>query len=388
MSLKTSLLSATISALILTGCGGSSSSKETVVPTPVVPVATGFTFNATPMITNLTNDIIVGGYQTLNSKAESFYLATQTLFNTPNEETLAAAQQAWKDVRIPWEQGEAHIFGPVDALSIDPHLDTWPLNTNDLKTLLTTQSGFSGDVLKTWNDDVQGFHTMEFLLFGDGTQDNTITIDEMTLLEREYLSAAAEVFNGYTKSLLDAWVVAQDPNDANSVAYQELLLTPDNEVYSSQLGVIEELINGMIGIVDEVGNGKIAEPFGTSIDTTDTSLVESQYSWNSLTDFANNIEGVQNVYLGRTSTQSSADVGLIDFVRAADTDVATRIGDEISTAITAIKAISGDNNLPFRQAINDAEARIRIQVAIDALSTLQTSLENDVLTLLTDWTTS
>jgi len=235
---------------------------------------------------------------------------------------------------------------------------------------------------------VQGFHTMEFLLFGDGTQDNTITIDEMTLLEREYLSAAAEVFNGYTKSLLDAWVVAQDPNDANSVAYQELLLTPDNEVYSSQLGVIEELINGMIGIVDEVGNGKIAEPFGTSIDTTDTSLVESQYSWNSLTDFANNIEGVQNVYLGRTSTQSSADVGLIDFVRAADADVATRIDDEISNAITAIKAISGDNNLPFRQAINDAEARIRIQVAIDALSTLQTSLENDVLTLLTDWTTS
>jgi len=388
MSLKTSLLSATISALILTGCGGSSSSKETVIqtPTPVVPVVTDFTFDATSMINNLTNRIIVGGYQDLNSKADSFYLATQTLLNTPNAESLAAAQQAWKDVRIPWEQGEAHIFGPVDALSIDPHLDTWPLNTNDLKTLLTTQSGFSGDVLKTWNDDVQGFHTMEFLLFGDGVQDNTITIDEMTLLEREYLSAAAEVFNGYTKSLLDAWVIAQDPNDANSIAYQELLLTPDNEIYSSQLGVVEELINGMIGIVDEVGNGKIAEPFGSSIDTTDTSLVESQYSWNSLADFANNIEGVLSIYLGRGPTQSAAGIGIIDFVKAKDTDVAERINDEISTAITMIKAISGENNLPFRQAINDADARIRIQAAINALGTVQTSLENDVLTLLTDWT--
>jgi len=387
MSLKTSLLFITTIAVIFTGCGGSSSSKEVIAPAPVVPVVTGFTFDATPMIANLTNDIIVDGYRDLNSKADNFYLATQTLLNTPTAENLAAAQQAWKNVRIPWEQGEAHIFGPVDALSIDPHLDFWPVNANDLKTLLTSQSGFSAEVIKTWNDDVQGFHTMEFLLFGDGMQDNNIAIDEMTLLEREYLSASAEVFNGYTKDLLNAWMVAQDPNDINSVAYKEFLLTPDNEIYSSQLGVVEELINGMIGIVDEVGNGKIAEPFGSSIDTTDTSLVESQYSWNSLTDFANNIEGVQNVYLGRTSTQSSADIGLIDFVSAADAEVATRISDEISKAIEAIKAIAGESNLPFRQAINDADARIRIQLAIDSLSTLQTSLENDVLTLLKDWTT-
>ena len=54
---------------------------------------------------------------------------------------------------------------------------------------------------------------------------------------------------------------------------------------ASQLGVVEELINGMIGIVDEVGNGKIAEPFGSSIDNIDTTKVESQYSWNSSSRF-------------------------------------------------------------------------------------------------------
>jgi len=378
MIFKKSLLALSLSALFLTGCGSSSSSEEVVVE------PTGFSFDATEMITNLTNDVIVAGYKNLNDEATDFLLATQNLVNTPTDENLAAAQQAWKDVRIPWEQGESHIFGPVDALSIDPHLDTWPLNTSDLQALLASQSGFSADELKTFNDDVQGFHTLEYLLFGDGVADNEKSIAEMTALEREYLSAAAEVFKTYAQTLFDAWTVANDPNDTNSPAYKDLLLTANNDVYASQLGVVEELINGMIGIVDEVGNGKIAEPFGSSIDNIDTTKVESQYSWNSLADFTDNIRGVQNVYRGEFPEQADK-MGLIDFVSAADADVATRVDTEIANAIAAIKAIAGDNDLPFRQAINDVDARVRIQAAIDALSTLQASLENDVLTKLQTW---
>jgi predicted lipoprotein len=383
MFTKTSLLASITTILILSACGGGSSSSDATTPTTTEP--TGFTFDATPMITNLTNDIIVEGYNELNTKAESFHLASLSLLNSPSEETLAGAQLAWQTVRVPWEQGEAHIFGPVDALSIDPHLDTWPLNTSDLKSLLATQSGFNADVIKLFNDDVQGFHAMEYLLFGDGLTDNRKAITEMTLLEREYLAATSEVFQEYTQALFDAWTVRHDANDMASSPYQEYLLTPGNDFYASQLGVVEELINGMIGIVDEVGNGKIAEPFGSDINSTDTSLVESQYSWNSLADFTNNIQGVLNVYLGRTPTQSSTDIGLIDFVKASDATLAERVNNEISAAIAAIKAIPGESNLPFRQAISDADARVRIQTAIDDLSLLQTSLKNDVLTLLKQW---
>jgi len=379
---KKSLLATVVSALVLTACGSSSSDDGAIIVDPVEP--SGFSFEATEMITNLTNDVIVEGYESLNDKAAEFLLATQNLVNTPTAENMALAQQAWKDVRVPWEQGESHIFGPVDALSIDPHLDTWPLNTSDLQALLDSQTSFSADELRSFNDDVQGFHTMEFLLFGDGVADNEKDIAEMTILESEYLSAAAEVFKTYTQSLFDAWVVASDASDANSVAYKDLLLTTNNDVYASQLGVVEELINGMIGIVDEVGNGKISEPFGSSIDNIDTSKVESQYSWNSLADFTDNIRGVQNVYRGEFLDQADK-AGIIDFVDAADTDVAARVDTEIADAIAAIEAIAGEDDLPFRQAINDVDGRVRIQTAIDALSTLQTSLENDVLTKLQEW---
>ncbi|WP_299266412.1 imelysin family protein [uncultured Psychrosphaera sp.] len=370
---KKSCLSILVSVTLLSACGSDNDDDNT-----------SFDFDATPMITNLTEDVIVAGYVDLNTKAEAFVAAITTLSTDKTEANLAAAQQAWKDVRQPWEQGESHIFGPVDSLSIDPHLDSWPLNTSDLESLLSTQDSFTADGVRNSNDDVQGFHTMEFLLFGDGVEDNTKAITEMTDLEIEYLSATAEVFNGYTQDLEDAWLVASDANNDSSEAYKDYLLETDNEIYSSQVGVIEELINGLIGIVDEVGNGKISDPFGADIDSTDTSLVESQYSWNSLADFTDNITGVQNVYRGEFDGEADA-AGIIDFVDAADSELATRVDEEIATAIANIEAIAGSDDLPFRQAINDADARVRIQTAIDSLSVLQTSLENDVLLLLNEW---
>jgi predicted lipoprotein len=364
----------------LAACGGSGSDDAVVVEPE-----TGFSFVADEMIINLTDDVIVSGYSILADRGAALLLATQTLVATPTQENLEAAQAAWKSARQPWEQGESHIFGPVDSLGIDPHLDSWPLNTTDLQTVLANSSGFSAETIKIWNDDVQGFHTMEYLLFGDGVADNVKDISELTANERDYLMGLSEVFRDYTRTLADAWLVSHDGQ--SGAAYAELLKTPGvngNTFYSSQVGVVEELIQGMIGIIDEVGNGKIADPFGSSAQTADTSKVESQYSWNSLTDFSDNIIGVRNVYRGEFTGEADKQ-GIVDFVKAADTELATRVGSEIDDAILQIRAIAGTNNMPFRQAILDTEGRARVQKAMDALSKLQTSLQDEVLPLLKEW---
>ncbi|MFT5234920.1 MAG: putative iron-regulated protein [Shewanella sp.] len=365
----------------LAACGGSGSDNTA----PVVP-DDKFSFAATEMITNLTDNVIIGGYRNLAAKGEAMLLVTQTLVATPTQANLLAAQEAWKAARQPWEQGESHIFGPVDSLGIDPHLDSWPLNTTDLTDILAANSGFDPETIKGWNDDVQGFHAMEFLLFGDGVNDNQKDIAELTATERDYLMGLAGVFRDYTEVLDDAWQVSHDGKTA-SMAYGELFKTPGttgNTFYSSQVGVIQELVNGLIGIVDEVGNGKIADPFGTTLAKADTSKVESQYSWNSLTDFSNNIIGVRNVYQGEFSGAADKQ-GIVDFVAAGDSVLASRVTAEIDDAIIKILAISGSNNMPFRQAISDVDGRVRVQTAVDSLTKLQASLESDVLPLLKKW---
>ncbi len=366
LSFKTVPLAAL--SLALTACGGSSSGGSD----------DSFTYDATSLISNLTDNIIVAGYEDLDSKAGDLINALSVLQTNQNETSLQTAQNAWKAARQPWEQGEAHIFGPVDSLEIDPHLDSWPLNTNDMATLVNE----ANPDFSSLNDDIQGFHAMEYLLFGNGATTNTRAAD-LNTNELAYLAALSQAFEGYTDDLYQAWQTSFE----NSSAYKSYLLTPGNAYYASDLAVMDELINGMIGIVDEVANGKIADPFGSSAGEANTSLVESQYSWNSLTDFANNIRGVQNVYQGEFSGNSDQP-GIVDFVAAADSELATRIEGEISASIAAIENIGNDGSsetMPFRVAIADASGRVRIQAAIDALHTLLESLNNDVLPLLDRW---
>ncbi|MBL0711307.1 MAG: iron-regulated protein A precursor, partial [Colwellia sp.] len=69
MLMKKTLLALTVSAFCLGGCGSSSSDDKDDSGS-----SSGFEFDATELITNLTNDVIVEGYKTLNTKAESFSL--------------------------------------------------------------------------------------------------------------------------------------------------------------------------------------------------------------------------------------------------------------------------------------------------------------------------
>ena len=125
----------------------------------------------------------------------------------------------------------------------------------------------------------------------------------------------------------------------------------------------------MIVIADEVANGKISDPFNEK----DTTLVESQFSFNSISDFQDNIRGIQNVYMGKFSADGQ---GLNEFINGVDADLDARFQTEVQTAIDTIGTIPN----PFRDSITGQ--RGAVQAAIDAVSTVQQTLENDILTLV------
>ena len=380
---------AAVSALLISGCSDSSST----------PTNSNVNFDADAMIANLVDNVIVAGYTELNSEADDLVVAVNALNTTPNNTNLNAAQQAWIDARAPWESGEGFIFGPVDSLGVDPAIDSWPLNTSDLQTFLSNnQTAVQADV-ENASDDVRGYHAMEWLLFGDGISDNEKDAMELAAGETNYLVALSDAYKAQTQALVDGWVI-----DFNSQGpYAEQAKSPGaGKAYGSDLAVVEEFIGGIAGIVAEVGEGKIPDPFSDDIATADTSKVESQYSWNSLTDFHNNVKSVLDMYTGirqfdvLSDTLSDSNNGLYSFVFAHDSVLADRVYDEIVDVLEAIALIDGDSDttttaitnpatqIPFRQAILSAEGRARIQTAIDALVILQTTIENDVAELLTE----
>ncbi len=144
---------------------------------------------------------------------------------------------------------------------------------------------------------------------------------------------------------------------------------------------VEEFMGGVIGIADEVGHGKMGDPLGEDLAHADTTLVESQFSWNSTMDFYNNIASIKHVWDG----------GLKDVVTAHDSAKATQITNDIATALASIIAISDDNDdgtlttsdliandgaKAFRNQISNDAGRSLITTATTNLATLQTDLEN------------
>lgn len=387
-SMKT--LSVIASALLLVACGGGGGSTPASSSTDVG-------FAAQSVVDNVADDIITQTYTDLNTAAAALLTAVEALENGgATEPEMDAAQDAWKAARVPWESSEGFLFGPVDALGIDPAIDAWPLNTPDLATFLNNNPTATKTDVENAGDDLRGFHAIEWLLFGDGVADNEKTAAELTASEINYLVALAEYFKDRTQELEDSWTTDFNGNGA----YTTLTKTPGvgNPVYGSYTAVMTELVDGIITIADEIGNAKIAEPLGAAIGDADTSLVESQFSWNSLTDFHNNVQSIMNVYTGRlgfdwqTDNLTATDNGLFAFVLAHDSTLATRVFEEIRAAQQAIALIKGDSDNatteigpgdePFRNQISDSAGRLLIEDAVDALNTLLDTLINDVKPLI------
>ena len=388
------LLSAAL--LTLTACGGGGGGGEaTLTPTPT-PTPGKVTFDATAVINNEADAVIAQTYKNLNSQAAVLLKAVEAFKDGVTEAEMDTAQNSWKAARVPWETSEGFLFGPVDALGIDPAIDSWPLNTPDLQDFLAAKPNATQDDIENASDDLRGFHAMEYLLFGDGVNINDKAASKMTLAEVNYLVALAQAFKTKTQELENGWVV--DFNGKGPYVTQVKTAGAGSALYSSQAAVMEELVNGLAGIADEVANAKMTEPFGPSIDKADTSLVESQYSWNSLTDFHNNIQSVLNVYTGKIGYSPSKDSisanlnGVYAFVLKHDSALANRVLAEIIDAQQKIALIKGDGNpnttaitgsaKPFRTQISDSNGRVLIQTAIDASNKLFATLEKEVMPLV------
>ncbi|MCC8070548.1 MAG: peptidase M75 [Bacteroidales bacterium] len=128
-----------------------------------------------PVVERYVDYVVVPTYKDLMEKNEKLYNVVMTFYASPSNANFEAACDAWLVSREPWEKSEAFLFGPVDAMGLDPNMDSWPLDQDQIVQILN--SGKYDDLDWTDGDDdeeveakqgVRGFHTLEFLIFKDG----------------------------------------------------------------------------------------------------------------------------------------------------------------------------------------------------------------------------
>ncbi len=276
------------------------------------------------VLENLVSNVIVPTYTKLADDVED-------LENTLNGLTVQTITQAqidkacadFKDARMNWERSEAFLGGAASDFSIDPTIDSWPLDRAELLDY------FKGGMTAEIEDEstILGFHALEFILFRNGQNRKVSELqgnDTYTNFESisgadelKYAQQVCRLLKERCFQLQVAWEGEKNQNRAsvvkaaglgyqteNGLTYGDNLtragISGSKSTFPTLQAAIAQILSNdegsCVAIGNEVGTAKIANPFSAG----DIAYVESPYSYNSIADFRDNIRSIRNVWLGST----------------------------------------------------------------------------------------
>lgn len=302
-------------------------------------------------IQGVVDHTIIPTYDSMTLQAEQLAMMLTDFKLNPTQAKLDSIRIQWKQIRRIWELSEGFLFGPVSTENIDPRLDTWPINIQDLESLLQKQSVFSQTDLNLYEEGLKGFHPLEYLLWGKDGNKSIIAFDTAQI---NLMIALSDDIAGLSRSCSNQW---------NSTFSNEFQLTSREAML--------EIVGAMQGICAEVSEGKLGEPF----ELKNSQLEESPFSKNSLEDFKNNIRSVGNVYHANFSGDGK---GVADFVKFFNLSLHNKIETQLKVSMQALEAIS----IPFGDAIH--QQPVAVKNAIDQIAILSELLETELLPLVQD----
>ena len=281
------------------------------------------------VLKNLVSEVIVPTYTKLADNTEALEKTFHGLtVNTITQAQIDEACADFKAARMYWEQSEAFLGGAASDFDIDPTIDSWPLNRSLLLSYFN--NGMNDEML----DDatILGFHALEFILFRDGKPrkvaelkgNDTYKNFENITGEQElaYAQTICTLLKERTFQLQCAWdggknasrlaVVKSaglDYQTEKGLSFGDNLVNAGVSGSNSSFPTLKDAIaqvlsddeGSCLAIANEVGTAKIANPFSAG----DVSYVESPYSYNSITDFRDNIRSIRNVWLGSTNKKAN-----------------------------------------------------------------------------------
>lgn len=270
--------------------------------------------------------------------------------NALTDEPIRTAGDDWKRARQYWEWSEAFLFGAAKDYDIDPHIDSWPLDLNALRSMVLNNAQTmvyieqNPDFMSTLGDGLLGFHALEYMLFADGGARAASTLDRPQLV---YLVGVANDLCNQCVRLEAAWCGGPDRlTEAKRTILEDAGLDEVEDYggymidagkagsrYKSYTEVGEEILQGCIDIATEVGSQKIGRPAnGTSEE--DISYIESPHSHNSRQDFIDNILSIRNAYAG----MAEGDAAIGDWIASVNPALDREVRDAIDEAISKIEA--------------------------------------------------
>lgn len=371
---------------------------------------------------NYVQAVVYPTYQALASNARTLYSAAQTLYKsaeagTMTQDQINAACEAFKNTRQEWERSEAFLFGSATDNELDPHIDSWPLDRDELERALTNDNliaGFKSEnpakFVSKHNTEFQsvlGFHGMEFVLFRNGKHrtvealkandtDEGVTsvrgIDELAFLQ----AVAADVRN-ITALLEFTWMGSAASNETKAIlsgegsyvfstlrnnglasngtmCFGQNLLSPSSTTgYTSWQGTMNQiLVGGCSNICAEVADQKLGQAYrvatGQGSTTEDSKdYIESPYSHRSFIDYQDNIYSIKNSLYGTRDIKATTPVenSMLSLLKKMNYSGYNNLVNALNAAIQALETARNSG----KSFVEEPGAQ-RVKDCIDAVDKL------------------
>ena len=313
------------------------------------------------VLTTLVNNVIVPTYTDLADDVEDLEKTLNGLtVSNITQSQINKACDDFKDARENWERSEAFLMGAASDFDVDPTIDSWPLNRALLLNYFN--NGMNDEMLE--DATILGFHALEFILFRNGqprkvaelqTNDTYKNFTGVSgAKELAYAQTICKLLKERCFQLQVAWEGETTKNASrmaavkaagleykteNGLSYGENLTSAGvnaKSTFPTLKAAIAQVLSddegSCVAIATEVGTAKIANPFSAG----DISYVESPYSYNSITDFQDNIRSIRNVWYGSTNGAAAGNSFSGFFTSVGQSATNTSVVNAFQNAITRI----------------------------------------------------
>jgi len=311
----------------------------------------------------------------IEAEATKLSASVGALCDAPTDDTLKAAQAAWRAARKPWKRSEPFRFGPAEDLRLGAALDFWPARPDTIEAAITAApEPVTPEHIASLGTSSKGLPALEYLIF-DPMGGNAAVLASLGAADPAaqhrcgYARALAETLEIDAKALNKAWSPEGDAFvDQVANAGRGSALFP-----SSQDG-LSKVINVLAAFMQQANETKLSTPLGAATGTPDPNLVESPYSDNSIDDLLANVDGVEDLYLGKHGEHSGK--GLTELVVARSSAIDATVKKSLADARAKVAALPA----PLRTSVTGDPTPIN--VAHEAMRTARRSFSTDVASVL------
>ena len=378
------------------------------------------------------NDVVYPTYADLQANAKTLKEACEKAYANAKagnltDKDIEDAAEAFKNARREWERSEAFLYGAATNNEIDPHIDSWPLDhdqmvkaLNDSKIIAGIEGNNAAQFIYSENkdfDSVIGFHGLEFVLFRNGavrtaamlnaneTEEGMTSvkgIDELafaaavsgdiynmtTLLQYGWNGDATlgSWLNNNCKWVIDGLAGLEKSAGALSsagIGYGQFFLnaTGDKAWFPTWQETLENVfIGGCSNICQEVYTQKLGQAYrvatgngGTTEEGAPESrdYIESPYSKRSFIDYQDNIYSIKNSLYGTRDITATSPVknSLMTIMKNYNYSGYAAINSALDEAITALESAKKSGT-----AFVDDPANAQVKTCIDKINTLDDEL--------------